>query len=306
MGKETLMNKESIDSIERVKAYILEYIKDEISLKQLAQVAGYSMYHTSHIFKEIEGMAPFEYIRKQRLISSAFSLRKNNQKVIDIAFDYMFSSHEGYTRAFSKSFGISPKRFSQTKQSHDWLIPYSTINDSSSKEELNMKDTAIIFTQIVERPRRKLLLKRGIKATDYFEYCEEEGCVNASSVPWDILSKVKEALNEPAGCWLPKSMIKEGTSEYVHAVEVPFDFKGEIPEGFDLIDLESCKMLVFQGEPYNDEEFEDAIGALWERIKKFNPEVYGYEYDYSIAPRMQLEPQGWRGYIELYPIKEKQ
>jgi hypothetical protein len=33
--------------------------------------------------------------------------------------------------------------------------------------------------------------------------------------------------------------------------------------------------------------------------------VYGYEYDYSIAPRMQLEPQGWRGYIELHPIKEK-
>ncbi len=90
-------------------------------------------------------------------------------------------------------------------------------------------------------------------------------------------------------------MIKEGTSEYVHAVEVPIDFKGEIPEGFDLINLEPCKMLVFQGEPYNDEEFEDAIGALWERIKKFNPEVYGYEYDYSIAPRMQLEPQGWRG-----------
>lgn len=169
-----------------------------------------------------------------------------------------------------------------------------------------MKDTAIIFTQIVERPKRKLLLRRGIKATDYFEYCEEVGCHNTQhSDPWEILSKVKEALNEPAGCWLPQSMIKEGTSEYVHAVEVPFDFKGDVPEEFDLIDLEPCKMLVFQGEPYNDEAFGDAIGALWERIEKFNPEVYGYEYDYSIAPRMQLEPQGWRGYIELHPIKEK-
>ena len=298
------MNKESIDAIERIKTYIHEHIKDEITLVQLAQVAGYSMYHTSHIFKEIEGLAPFEYLRRQRLISSAFSLRKNNQKVIDIAFDYMFSSHEGYTRAFSKSFGISPKQFSKAKQSNDWMIPYSTI-DSSSKEELNMNDTAIIFTQIVERPKRKLLLKRGIKATDYFEYCEELGCHDASSEPWEVLCKVKEALNEPAGCWLPQSMIKEGTSEYVHAVEVPFDYKGDIPEGFELLDLEPCKMLVFQGEPYNDEEFGDAIGALWQRIEKFNPEVYGYEYDYSIAPRMQLEPQGWRGYIELYPIKEK-
>lgn len=298
------MNKESIDVVEKIKDYIQEHIKDEITLNELAQVAGYSMYHTSHIFKEIEGIAPFEYLRKQRLISSAFSLRKRSQRVIDIAFDYMFSSHEGYTRAFSKSFGISPKQFSKAKQSNDWMIPYSTI-DSSSKEELNMKDTAIIFTQIVERPKRKLLLKRGIKATDYFEYCEELGCHDASSEPWEVLCKVKEALNEPAGCWLPQSMIKEGTSEYVHAVEVPFDYKGDIPEGFELLDLEACKMLVFQGEPYNDEEFGNAIGALWQRIEKFNPEVYGYEYDYSIAPRMQLEPQGWRGYIELYPIKEK-
>lgn len=300
------MNKESIDSIERVKVYILEHIKDEITLRQLAQVAGYSMYHTSHIFKEVEGIAPFEYIRKQRLISSAFSLRKKTSRVIDIAFDYMFSSHEGYTRAFSNSFGISPKRFSQIKKSSDWIIPYSTINDSLSKEELNMKDTAIIFTQIVERPKRKLILKRGVKATDYFEYCEEVGCHDEGhSNPWVILSQIKEAINEPAGCWLPKSMIIEGTSEYVHAVEVSYDYKGDLPEGFELIDLEPCKMLVFQGEPYNDEEFENAIGALWERIKKFNPEVYGYEYDNSIAPRMQLEPQGWRGYIELYPIKEK-
>jgi AraC-like DNA-binding protein len=300
-----MRNNETIEVIERVKEYIKEHIKDEITLRELAQVAGYSMYHTSHIFKEIEGIAPFEYIRKQRLILSAFSLRKKSSRIIDIAFDYMFSSHEGYTRAFSKSFGISPKRFSRTKQSNDWIIPYSTIKHSSSKEELHMKDTTIIFTQIVERPKRKLLLKRGIKATDYFEYCEEVGCINASSEPWEILSKVKEALNEPAGCWLPKSMIKEGTSEYVHAVEVPFDFNGDIPEGFELLDLEPCKMLVFQGEPYDDEEFGDAINALWERIEKFNPEVYGYEYDDSIAPRMQLEPQGWRGYIELYPIKEK-
>ena len=293
-------------SVELMKSYIQEHIKEKISLMDLSKVAGYSMYHASHIFKECEGIAPFEYIRRQRLILSAFSLRHRNEKVIDIAFDFMFSSHEGYTRAFSKTFGISPKRFAQVKQTNDWLIPFNPIQDLPNKEDSNMKDTAIIFTQIVERPKRKLLLKRVIKASDYYEYCEEVGCNNTiHSDPWEILSKIKEALNEPAGCWLPPSMIKEGTSPYVHGVEVPYDYHGEVPEGFDLIDLDACKMLVFQGEPYNDENFEDAIGALWDRIEKFNPEVYGYEYDNTIAPKMQLEPQGWRGYIELHPIKEK-
>lgn len=297
---------ENTIAVEQLKQYIQEHIKDKLSLKDLSKVAGYSMYHTSHIFKECEGVSPFEYIRKQRLISSAFSLRHRSQKVIDVAFDYMFSSHEGYTRAFSKTFGISPKQFASIKKREDWIIPFVAQTNSSKKEKSTMKDTAIIFTQIVERPKRKLLVKRGIKATDYFEYCEELGCNNTiHSDPWEILSKIKEALNEPAGCWLPKSMIKENTSEYVHAVEVPYDYSGEIPEGFDLIDLKPCKILVFQGEPYNDDDFGEAIGELWQRIEKFNPEVYGYEYDYSIAPKMQLEPQGWRGYIELHPIKEK-
>lgn len=56
-------------------------------------------------------------------------------------------------------------------------------------------------------------------------------------------------------------MIKEDTGEYVHAVEVPYDYAGAIPDGFEIIDLEPCKMLVFQGEPYEDEHYDEAIGA---------------------------------------------
>jgi len=34
-------------------------------------------------------------------------------------------------------------------------------------------------------------------------------------------------------------------------------------------------------------------------------EAYGYEYAPELAPRMQLSPEGWRGYIEMKPVKEK-
>lgn len=295
-------------AVERMQRYIHDHMHEPISLKQLAQVSGYSMYHASHLFKQETGMAPFEYIRKQRLVASAYALRKREKRVIDIAFDHQFASHEGYTRAFSKAFGINPNRFSKIPQPNDWLIPYQTIHHPQSKRELKemTQKAAIIFTQIVERPKRKHILKRAVHAEDYFSYCEEVGCaLSGQSKPWEILTQIKEALNEPAGCWLPKQMIKEGTSEYVHAVEVPYDYVGNVPDGFEIIDLEACKMLVFQGEPYDDELYDEAIGALWERIEKFNPVVYGYEYDFDIAPRMQLEPQGWRGYIELYPIRMK-
>ena len=167
--------------------------------------------------------------------------------------------------------------------------------------------TAIIFTQIVERQKRKLLLKHSKSAEDYFDYCEEYGCVDddsGNSIPWDTVSKIKEALYEPVGLWLPENMRPDGEGEYAQGVELPEDYDGEVPDGFDIIELQPCKMLVFQGEPYDDEHFEDAITALWERISAFNPVVYGYEYADEAAPRMQLAPLGWRGYIEMRPVRE--
>lgn len=51
-----------------------------------------------------------------------------------------------------------------------------------------MKKTAVIFTQIMERPARKLILFRSKSASDYGEYCEEVGCGTPDNpAPWDIL-----------------------------------------------------------------------------------------------------------------------
>ena len=74
------------------------------------------------------------------------------------------------------------------------------------------------------------------------------------------------------GLWLPDNMIKPGTSKYVQGVEVPVNYEGDVPDGFDIIDLPPCKMMVFQGQPYDEENFGDAIGELWEVMKDYNPE----------------------------------
>ncbi len=304
------MNHEAACAAGRMKAYIDAHIREPITAKSLAEAAGYSQYHAARLFKRHFGQMPFEYIRERRLISAALALRSGGARVLDIALDFVFDSHEGFTRAFSNAFGIAPKRFASVKEPSGWLIPFRVLNrQKMESEEMTMiEKTAIIFTQIVERPARKLMLKRAKAAEDYFAYCEEFGCApgdTGASIPWETVSKIKEALHEPFGMWLPDNMRPAGTGVYAQGIEVPTDYAGIVPEGFELIDLAPCKLLVFQGEPYRDEDFGDAIGALWERIAKFNPEVYGYEYADELAPRMQLAPMGWRGYIEMRPIKPK-
>lgn len=61
--------------------------------------------------------------------------------------------------------------------------------------------------------------------------------------------------------------------------------------------------VMFQGEPFEEADFDEAIQQIWDAAKKYNPEVVGLCWD-DANPRIQLEPVGTRGYIELYPAKD--
>jgi len=297
--------KEIIAAVGRMKAYISGHLQEPITASEVAKAAGYSQYYAARIFKAETGLTPFEYIRRERLTLAAHTLRTTQGKILDVALDFVFDSHEGFTRAFANGFGISPKKYASYPTPDGWLIPRRYLDRSKLKfsEVSVMNQTAVIFTQIIERPARRLILKRSVNADDYFSYVEEVGCgENNNSAPWDVLCEIKEALYEPVGLWLPDNMRPKNTGIYAHGVEVPTDYSGAIPKGFDCIDLAPCRLLVFQGEPYKDEDFETAVGVCMERIKTFNPEVYGYKYAPELAPRMQLSPQGWRGYIEMMPV----
>jgi len=297
-------NREQIEAVQRMQSYIEAHLHEPITLHKLANAAGYSPWHAAKVFKKLTGKSPFEYIRAVRLSRAAVRLRNENVKVIDVAFDFVFDSHEGFTRAFSKQFGVTPQRFSQDKPAIKYFIPDAIHPKSLALKEGDFKmsetkKTSTIFVQVVDRPARKLILKRGIKAADYYAYCEEVDCE-----VWDILCSIKQALYEPVGMWLPENLRKPGTSVYAQGVEVPLDYAGDVPEGFELIELPECKMMIFQGQPYDDAEFEQVIGSLWETIRNYKPEIYGFQWADEDGPRFQLEPQGYRGYIEGRPVRQ--
>lgn len=284
--------------------YIEQHISEPITLYMLAQAAGYSPWHSTRIFKELTGKTPFEYIRTLRLSRAAVKLRDKDTKIIDVALDFVFDSHEGFTRAFSRQFGMSPRYYNKYTPPLKLFMP-NRIRDyyiMLQKGEKIMSEKSIInaiFVQVIDRPARKLILKRGTSATHYFEYCEEVGCDI-----WDVLKGVKDALYEPIGMWLPENLRKPGTSVYAQGVEMPADYVGDIPEGCEIIDLLPCKLMVFQGQPYDDCKFQEAIGELWEVMKNYNPELYGFTWADEDGPRFQLEPQGYRGYIEARPVRQ--
>jgi len=295
---------EKITAVHRMQVCIEAHLTEPVTLRMLANAAGYSPWHSARLFRELTGKTPFDYIRALRLSRAAERLIDGDERIIDVAFDFVFDSHEGFTRAFSRQFGITPKSYSKNKPPlrlfmpasvHDYYLKMQKGDDSMSKRT----KANTIFVQVVERPARKLILKRGVRATHYFEYCEELGCD-----VYQELKDVKEALYEPIGMWLPDNLRKQGTSEYAMGVEMPAGYEGPVPEGYETIDLKPCKMMVFQGQPYDDAKFEQAIGDLWAVMKTYNPELYGFVWADEDGPRFQLEPQGYRGYIEARPVRQ--
>ena len=288
---------EHIEAVQRMQDYIEANLDTNVTMADLANVSKYSPWYSYRLFVDLLHMTPAVYIRRLRLSKSALRLRDEKVKIIDVAFDYGFESVDGYQRAFYKEFGCNPYEYSIRPTPIYLFKPYG-IKYANRKESKTMSEVKNVFVQVIEKPERKVIIKRGKKATEYFKYCEEVGCD-----VWGLLCSMKSISGEPVCLWLPKKHIIAGTSEYVQGEEVAADYSGEIPEGFDIIELPKCKYIMFQGEPFEEENFGEAIQQVWDAIKKYNPEVIGYEWDDS-NPRIQLEPIGARGYIELHPIKD--
>ncbi|ATP42262.1 AraC family transcriptional regulator [Solibacillus sp. R5-41] len=96
--------------VQQMVDWIEENLTGEFSLDKLANDLGYSPYYCSFRFHQATGISMRRYVLLRRLYLSTADLR-NNRKVIDIAFDYGYSSQEAYSRAFKTVFGITPREF---------------------------------------------------------------------------------------------------------------------------------------------------------------------------------------------------
>jgi len=287
---------EQIEAVQRMQDYIDAHLYEAVSSADLAKASLYSPWHSYRLFVRWINMTPADYIRRLRLSKSALKLRDEQAKIIDVAFEVGFNSVDGYQRAFYREFGCNPREYSLNPIPIYLFTPFGIKYANISKEK-TMENVKNVFIQVIEKPARKVLIKRGIKATNYFAYCEEVGCDI-----WGLLTSIQSLGGEPVCLWLPEKYIKPGTSEYVQGVEVPIDYDGVVPDGLDVIELPASKYMMFQGEPFEEEDYCEAIEQVWDAIKKYNPSIIGYSWD-NTNPRIQLEPIGTRGYIELVAIK---
>lgn len=290
--------KEQTLAVQRMQDYIEENLDKEMTLTDMAKVSLFSPWYSYRLFRENLGISIAEYIRKLRLSKAALRIRDEGCRIIDVAFELGFGSVDGFTRAFHKEFGCNPSDYVRNPVPIGLFVPYGVKYRELRKDEIDMSNTQSIFVQVVHKPERLCIIKRGISAEDYFPYCEEVSCD-----VWGILLSMKSLSGEPVCLWLPEKFKKPNTSTYVQGVEVEKNYMGIVPEGFDVITLPEADYLMFQGQPFCEEDYCEAIRSVQHAINTYDPSAIGYQWDNS-NPRIQLEPIGTRGYIELRAIKK--
>ncbi len=97
--------------VDEIDACIERHEDEALTLGSLSRKLGYSEFYTTRKFKEISGMRLKDYLRGRRLAFALKEVRDSGKSLLDIAFDYGFSSHEAFTRAFKDAYGVTPRAY---------------------------------------------------------------------------------------------------------------------------------------------------------------------------------------------------
>jgi AraC family transcriptional regulator len=121
---------------------VLEYIEihlyDDLSVKQLSDIACLSQFHFHRIFTAIVGMSLSKYVQYLKLRRAAKQIVMNKDiSILNAALDAGFDSHEAFSRAFKKHCGLTPNAFRKNPCWKAWQFELS-ISLFKRKEEMNI------------------------------------------------------------------------------------------------------------------------------------------------------------------------
>ena len=253
--------------------YIEEHLKDDLTAETLARIAGFSPYHYSRVFHAYVGTPVMEYIRRRRLAYALVELAQG-KRIIDIALDYGFETHNGFGKAFRKTYGCSPEKY---RLHASGQVPAKV--DLFLFAQYQLKGAIVMEPQIVTKP--------AFKVAGYELKTTTRDSVNNQEVPafWgnmtterlDMLHNQLPSVGKAElGMCFPIDPAN-GDFSYVIAVEVS-DFSG-IPKDLFTAEIPEAVYAIFTT-PANDgeENIAPAIQGTWKYIHETWFPSSGYEF----------------------------
>ena len=129
-------------TIQQSLDYIEENLQAEITAAELADMAGFSLFHYYRLFQQATGLPVMQYILRRRLLYGVYAMKQGSEKT-DAALRFGFDTYAGFYKAFCREFGTTPSAFLTSSRAKR---PYRI---DITKEE-NMTVTHKRITQILQ------------------------------------------------------------------------------------------------------------------------------------------------------------
>lgn len=99
------------EAIDNTLEYIQGSVKKNFTLAELAKVANMSPSHFGAVFKEINGITPWEYITSKKMELAKSLLKDKTKSVGEVIAECGYTSTANFNRAFKIYTGITPREY---------------------------------------------------------------------------------------------------------------------------------------------------------------------------------------------------
>ena len=97
--------------LKRVLDYVGANLRADLSLAELAAVAGMSAHYFAELFRQSTGCTPHRYVLSQRIECAKQRLRNPGISIIDAGLDAGFQNSSHFARTFRRLVGTSPSKY---------------------------------------------------------------------------------------------------------------------------------------------------------------------------------------------------
>lgn len=88
-----------------------KHLGEELAIDNLAEMASLSPFYYQRLFKRLVKKPVGEYIKLRRMGKATEALLQKDSRILDIALELGFTSHEHFTRTFKETFGMTPEEY---------------------------------------------------------------------------------------------------------------------------------------------------------------------------------------------------
>ena len=291
-------------SVQKIVGYIDERIRHgdfaSLGLTEIAQEFSYSPCHLSRLFSMTAGMQLRHYVQVRALAFAALEIRDGTDSIISVALRYGFQSHEAFTRAFKKTYGLTPSEYRKNKiplvlrtviRPFDCYLMEERIMDNQKESRGDAK------AYFIKMPAHKFLHIRNYESIGYWDFWQKQSLIKGqdceticgllSSIPGKLDDLGGEEADASAGqvmAWInaPTGRVCSWGIPLAEAygVRLPADYEGPVPSQMILMDVPEGEYVVFEHGPFDFETESQSVEAKVEKaMKDFDYAAKGYELD---------------------------